>query len=67
VVKIFEVLEENYGVDFVFDEKLLFECALTTSFTDEGLYERIEVICRAIGAQYEIENAAIVIKSNGCK
>ncbi len=67
VVKIFEVLEENYGVDFVFDEKLLSECALTTSFTDEGLYERIEVICRAIGAEYEIDNAAIVIKSNGCK
>ena len=67
VLKIFEVLEENYGVDFVLDEKLLAECALTTSFTDEGLYERIEVICKAIGAQYEIANAVIFINSDGCK
>ena len=67
VLKIFEVLEENYGVDFVLDEKLLAECALTTSFTDEGLYERIEVICKAIGAQYEIANAVIFIDSDGCK
>ena len=67
VLKIFEVLEENYGVDFVLDEELLAECALTTSFTDEGLYERIEVICKAIGAQYEITNAVIFIESDGCK
>ena len=67
VLKIFEVLEENYGVDFVLDEELLAECALTTSFTDEGLYERIEVICKAIGAQYEIANAVIFIDSDGCK
>jgi transmembrane sensor len=68
VVKIFTVLKENYGVDIVFDSEQLSDCMLTTSFTDEGLYERIEVICKAIGAQYEVTDAVILIKGGtGCK
>jgi len=66
-VKIFEVMEENYGVDIVFDEKQLSECTLTTSLTDEGLYERIQIICKAIGASYEIKDATIYITSKGCQ
>lgn len=66
VTKIFEVLEENYGVDIEFDEDALSNCVLTTSMSDEGLYERIEIICKAIGAEYTVTDAVISIKSNGC-
>jgi len=66
VVKILQVLEENYGIDIVFDEKALEGCALTTSMADEGLYERIKIICEAIGARYEIQGTTIVIESDGC-
>src|SRR5690606_15603883 len=63
VVKIFNVLEENYGIDIVFDESTLQNCNLTTSMSDEGLYERIKIICEAIGAGYEIEETSIIIHS----
>lgn len=66
VSKIFKVLEENYGVEIRYDENLLKNCRLTTSMSDEGLYERIEVICKAIGASYWCNDAVITIKSNGC-
>ena len=67
VVKILSVLEENYGIDIQYDAQALSNCILTTSMAEEGLYERIQIICRAIGAEYEINNANIIIKSNGCK
>lgn len=67
VDKIFQVLEENYGIDIVFDEQVLAACNLTTSMAEEGLYERIEIICQAIGAQYEISDGIIHIKSTGCQ
>jgi transmembrane sensor len=67
VTKIFKVLEENYGVEISYDEEVLRNCVLTTTMSDEGLYERIEVICKAIGAHYTVEDAVIYIKSNGCK
>ena len=67
VGRIFEVLQENYGIEIRYDQALLNNCRLTTSMSDEGLYERIEVICKAIGASYVIDrDAAITIKSNGC-
>jgi ferric-dicitrate binding protein FerR (iron transport regulator) len=47
VVKILKVLEENYGVDIQFNEAVLAHCALTTSLHDEGLFERINIICEA--------------------
>jgi hypothetical protein len=67
VVKILSVLEQNYGIDIQYDAEALSNCILTTSMAEEGLYERIQIICRAIGAEYEINNANIVINSNGCK
>lgn len=67
VVKILSGLEQNYGISIQYDEEVLSNCILTTSMAEEGLYERIQIICRAIGAEYEINNANIIIKSNGCK
>jgi transmembrane sensor len=66
VRKILNVLEQNYGINIQFDEQALSDCILTTSMAEEGLYERIEIICKAIGAQYEINDTSIIIKSSGC-
>jgi len=66
VSKIFEVMEENYGIDIVYDEATLSACSLTTSMSEEGLFERIEIICQAIGARYEMIDGRILISSNGC-
>ncbi len=66
VSEIFRVLEENYGVEIEFDEEQLSNCTLTTSMTKEGLFERIEVICKAIGATYKMDNAVIKIEGKGC-
>ncbi len=68
VTKIFEVLEQNYGIDIQFDEENLKNCVLTTSMSDEGLHERIQVICKAINAEYFQTEGIIVIKGgNNCK
>jgi ribosomal protein L30E len=67
VVKILNVLEQNYGIDIQYDPDALSNCILTTSMAEEGLYERIQIICRAIGAEYEINDTKIFIKSDGCR
>jgi hypothetical protein len=66
VTQIFEVLEANYGIDIQYDDEALKGCVLTTSMTDEGFYERIDIICKAINAEYKTENAVVFIKSRGC-
>lgn len=67
VAKLLDVIEENYGIDIVYDERILSACSLTTSMAEEGLYERIEIICQAIGAKYEMNDAKIFITSEGCQ
>jgi hypothetical protein len=67
VKKIFDVLETKYDVDIVYDETNFASCVLTTSMTNESLYERLEIICKAINARYEIKESTIVITGNGCR
>lgn len=64
--KVFQLLEQAYGVDIVYDEELLANCPLTASLTDEPLFEKIKLICLSIDAQYEIIDAQIVLSAKGC-
>lgn len=67
VSEILDQLARSFNVKIIYDESVLRNCRLTTSMSDEGLYERIAVICKAIGASYTInEDATISIKSEGC-
>lgn len=66
VAKIFETLEENYGVVMVYDEDVLAHCTITTTLASEGLYEKIDVICQAIGARYTVNGTSIIIEAPGC-
>jgi ferric-dicitrate binding protein FerR (iron transport regulator) len=67
VTHIFDVLEENYGIDIVYDKETLSKCMLTTAMSDEGLFHRIEVICKAIKANYKVQDGVILIDSAGCE
>ena len=66
VPEVLAMLTKAYDIDIIFQEDKLSGCVLTSSFFEEGLYDRIDVICTAIGATYSIVDARIVIESNGC-
>jgi len=66
VSEIFSALEEIYGVDIVFDAQLLSACTLTTSISDGTIYNRLDIICKAIGATYTVEETQIVVSGSGC-
>ncbi|GAB2775588.1 FecR family protein [Rhabdobacter roseus] len=67
VVEIIGRLEQAYGVEFVYDEELLRDCALTASLADEPLYDKIKLICQGINATYQEVDGRIVISSKGCR
>lgn len=59
-------LEQVYGVDILFDKDVMRHCPLTATLSDQSLYEKLTVICEAIGARYEVLDGQIVIDSKGC-
>ncbi len=62
VTEIINELESNYGIRFEYNATDLANCTLTTELSEENLYQRIEIICNALGLQYEIGSDAVEIK-----
>ncbi len=67
IADVFDILERAYQVDIIFDEELMSNCFFTAPLGSEQLFEKLKIICRAIGAEYEIIDAKIVITSSGCR
>jgi transmembrane sensor len=63
---VFAVLEKAYEVDIIYDEELMSNCFFTAPLGSEHLFEKLKIICRAIGARYETIDARVVITSTGC-
>lgn len=63
---ILQELEKLYAVEISYDEKILQSCVLTTIFSEENLYDRLKIICKAIGGTYEVQGTKIVLQSHGC-
>lgn len=63
---IFEALEKVYGVKLVFDKELFANCRLTTSLGSETLFERLDIICEAVEANYKVVGTDIIIDGKKC-
>jgi transmembrane sensor len=66
VTQVFTALQEIYGVVIEYDPEKLAQCMISTQFSDESLKQRLNAICQAIGATYEMTDGKIVINSKGC-
>lgn len=66
VSQVLKDLKEAYQVDIVFDEELLSGCPLTAVLTNQSLKEKLEIICEAIEAKYEILDGQVMIYGKSC-
>ena len=64
--KVFVQLSRIYGINIVYDNDLLKKCTVTADLRSETFYRQLDLICKAIGANYEIIDGQVIIQSNGC-
>ncbi len=64
--KVFTQLSKIYGINIVYDNELLKKCTVTADLRNESFYNKLDLICKAIGAQYEIVDGQVIIQTNGC-
>jgi transmembrane sensor len=67
VTTVFKQLSATYGVDIIFDEISLNKCTIVAKFDKENLYERLSLICKIVGAHYDIVDAKVVISGGFCQ
>lgn len=67
VSQVFALMEQLYGVKIIYNEESLSSCIITTTFAQESLYDKLDVICQTIGAKYKEIDAQIIVESEGCQ
>jgi transmembrane sensor len=65
--RVFGQLQELYGIPIQFDEEALDSCCLTATMGNGSFYDKLNLICKAIGGSYEVIDGNIVVTSPGCK
>ena len=60
-------LETSYGIAIQFDEQNFKTCRITATLADETLYEKLDLLCKTVGASYEIVDGQILLSGEGCR
>jgi transmembrane sensor len=60
-------IEKAYGMEIIFSKETFSSCKLTTTLGADGIFNRLDILCRAIGASYTQEDGRIVITGKGCE
>ena len=64
--EVLKQLERQYGIEMEIGNDALINCRFTGNITQQSLYSKLELLCRAINAQYEVQGTRIVISGSGC-
>jgi transmembrane sensor len=67
VEEVFSQISNAYGINIVYDVDLLKDCTVTADLRNELFYDKLDLLCRAIGAGYEVIDGQVVIQSSGCQ
>jgi transmembrane sensor len=67
VSEVFRILESAYNVRIDYDREKMGKCPLNATLIGQPFREKLEVICNALDAQFEIADNQITILGKGCK
>ena len=64
--KVFNLLENYYNIEIKVSDKQIYECRLSTTFSNNSIDDIIEVITATFEFEFTKENNTFTIKGNGC-
>jgi len=67
VTEVLGTLQAGYGVPIRYDGATLAGCTVSLTFGAENLFEKLDLLCRTLGASYERTDEAIIFRSRGCQ
>ncbi len=67
IAAVFDSLYSMYQIPILFNSRLLMSCELTAALGGESFHDKLQLICRAINAQFEVENGEVRIYGGGCQ
>jgi len=64
--EIFQAIADAFGVEIIYTGNAVVSCPLTTTLTEQTLYEKLDIICEPLGLRYHEDDARIII-SGQCR
>nr|WP_199158134.1 FecR family protein [Pedobacter sp. ASV2] len=63
---IIPMLQDTYGISIKLENENFRRCLFTGDLSDQNLFSRLDILCKAVNASYEVKGTEIVIKGKGC-
>ena len=60
-------MQDAYGIPIMYEADAISTCSLSATLDEGSFYEKLNIICKAINASYEMVDGNIIITSNGCQ
>jgi transmembrane sensor len=64
VKNIFRTIEENYGIRILYNKNVMAGRTFTADLSKTTMYDKLNIICKAVNARYEIINGNITVYTN---
>ncbi|GAA4406685.1 hypothetical protein GCM10023187_26460 [Nibrella viscosa] len=59
-------IEAAYGIDIVVGNEAIADCPITADLSQQPLYTKLEIICTALKAHYEVKGTRIILTGGNC-
>jgi transmembrane sensor len=67
LLNVFKHIEVRYGIEIIVENQHIYNCRFTGDVSTDDLYKKLDFICLATNASYEVNGTKILIKGNGCE
>jgi transmembrane sensor len=67
VIEVLEELHNAFGIDIVYDAETLKNCRISADLSDESIYRKLDLICKALDAKYEVIDGVVTIQAKTCQ
>ncbi len=66
VTQVLDSLAAMYTVNIQYNRAQLAKCMVTVSLEQESLQDKLEILCKVLGATYETQEHVIYVRAQGC-
>lgn len=66
VTQVLDSLAAMYTLDIQYDRNALAKCMVTVSLDQESLYDKLQLLCKVLGATFETQENVIYVRAQGC-
>jgi len=64
VDSVFKAIEKAYGINIIYDEGSFKNRSFTATLNLESMYDKLDIICKALNSRYDVIDGKIVIYNN---